>query len=58
MPTCVLDGSYGTVGGASIIFPDVGQARRLAEHFMISQTVIHQSQTELQHLARLLEDGL
>jgi LCP family protein required for cell wall assembly len=29
MPTCVLDGRYGTVGGASIIFPDVGQARRL-----------------------------
>lgn len=28
---CVLDGSYGTVGGASIIFPDVAQARRLGE---------------------------
>ena len=29
MPTCVLDGSYGFVNGASIIFPDVAQARRL-----------------------------
>lgn len=29
MPRCVLRGSYGTVGGASIIFPDVAQARRL-----------------------------
>ena len=29
MPTCVLDGSYGSVNGASIIFPDVAQARRL-----------------------------
>jgi LCP family protein required for cell wall assembly len=26
---CVLDGSYGTVNGASIVFPDRGQARRL-----------------------------
>ena len=26
---CVLDGSYGTVDGASIIFPDTAQARRL-----------------------------
>ena len=26
---CVLDGSYGTVNGASIVFPDTGQARRL-----------------------------
>ena len=29
MPTCVLDGSYGVVNGASIVFPDVAQARRL-----------------------------
>ena len=29
MPTCVLDGSYGFVNGASIVFPDVAQARRL-----------------------------
>jgi LCP family protein required for cell wall assembly len=29
MPRCVLGGRYGTVGGASIIFPDVAQARRL-----------------------------
>ena len=29
MPTCVLDGAYGTVNGASIIFPNVAQARRL-----------------------------
>jgi LCP family protein required for cell wall assembly len=28
---CVLNGSYGTVGGASIIFPDTAQARRLAD---------------------------
>ena len=28
---CVLDGSYGTVDGASIIFPDTSQARRLAD---------------------------
>ena len=28
---CVLDGSYGTVGGASIVFPDTAQARRLGE---------------------------
>jgi polyisoprenyl-teichoic acid--peptidoglycan teichoic acid transferase len=27
---CVLNGSFGTVGGASIIFPDTAQARRLA----------------------------
>jgi polyisoprenyl-teichoic acid--peptidoglycan teichoic acid transferase len=27
---CVLNGSFGTVDGASIIFPDVAQARRLA----------------------------
>ncbi len=26
---CVVRGSYGTVGGASIVFPDVAQARRL-----------------------------
>ena len=26
---CVLDGSFGTVNGASIIFPDTAQARRL-----------------------------
>ncbi len=31
MPTCVLDGSYGYVGGASIVFPDVAQARRLGD---------------------------
>lgn len=31
MPRCVLRGSYGTVGGASIIFPDVAQARRLGD---------------------------
>lgn len=31
MPTCVLDGSYGFVNGASIIFPDVAQARRLGD---------------------------
>jgi LCP family protein required for cell wall assembly len=28
---CVLRGSFGTVNGASIIFPDVGQARRLGD---------------------------
>ena len=28
---CVLDGSYGTVNGASIIFPNTSQARRLAD---------------------------
>ena len=27
---CVLNGSFGTIGGASIIFPDTAQARRLA----------------------------
>ena len=26
--TCVVGGSFGNVGGASIIFPNVGQARR------------------------------
>lgn len=31
MPTCVLDGSYGFVNGASIVFPDVAQARRLGD---------------------------
>lgn len=31
MPTCVLRGSYGAIGGASIIFPDVAQARRLGD---------------------------
>jgi len=31
MPTCVLDGSYGTVNGASIVFPNVAQARRLGD---------------------------
>jgi LCP family protein required for cell wall assembly len=29
--TCVLTGSYGNVGGASIIFPNVGQARRYGD---------------------------
>jgi LCP family protein required for cell wall assembly len=28
---CVLDGSFGNVGGASIIFPDRAQARRLVD---------------------------
>ena len=28
---CVLQGSFGTVNGASIIFPDVAQARRLGD---------------------------
>ncbi len=28
---CVLDGSFGTVGGASSIFPDTAQARRLGD---------------------------
>lgn len=28
---CVLNGSFGNVGGASIIFPDVAQARRLGD---------------------------
>jgi LCP family protein required for cell wall assembly len=28
---CVLDGSFGTVDGASIIFPDTDQARRLGD---------------------------
>jgi LCP family protein required for cell wall assembly len=28
---CVLDGAYGTVDGASIIFPDTAQARRLGD---------------------------
>jgi anionic cell wall polymer biosynthesis LytR-Cps2A-Psr (LCP) family protein len=28
---CVLDGSFGTVNGASIIFPDTAQARRLGD---------------------------
>lgn len=27
--SCVLNGSLGTVGGASVVFPDTGQARRL-----------------------------
>lgn len=31
MPTCVLDGEYATVNGASIILPDVAQARRLGD---------------------------
>lgn len=31
MPTCVLDGSFGFVNEASIIFPDLAQARRLAD---------------------------
>jgi LCP family protein required for cell wall assembly len=29
--TCVVRGSYGNVGGASIIFPNVGQARRYGD---------------------------
>lgn len=28
---CVLDGSFGTVDGASIVFPDTAQARRLVD---------------------------
>lgn len=28
---CVLDGSFGTIGGASIIFPDTAQAQRLGD---------------------------
>jgi LCP family protein required for cell wall assembly len=28
---CVLDGAYGTVNGASIIFPDTAQAKRLGD---------------------------
>ena len=31
MRGCVLNGSFGTVGGASIIFPDTAQARRLGD---------------------------
>lgn len=31
MRGCVLNGSFGTVNGASIIFPDRGQARRLGD---------------------------
>ena len=28
---CVLNGSYGTVNGASIVFPDTAQAQRLGD---------------------------
>ena len=29
--SCVLNGSFGNIGGASIIFPNVGQARRYGD---------------------------
>ncbi len=36
---CVLNGSFGTVGGASIIFPDTAQARRLGDDARMDATL-------------------